>query len=78
MIIAGHQLTEAPDALWVTVAAAIVGFVAAVLGWFLNLDYSAKLFVMTFILVIMGANQASGGCCTSCLSVYRRHTQLCY
>lgn len=29
---------------------------AVVMGWLLGLDYSAKLFVMTFLLVIMGAD----------------------
>ena len=32
---------------------------AVLLGWALGLDYSAKLFVMTFLLVIMGAEQRS-------------------
>lgn len=29
-------------------------------GYYLNLDYSAKLFVLTFILVVLGSNHASG------------------
>ena len=31
-------------------------------GYYLNLDYSAKLFVLTFILVVLGSNHASGEC----------------
>lgn len=49
-------------------------------GYYLNLDYSAKLFVLTFILVVLGSDHASGalfhyvfsfcqasshGCCTA-------------
>ena len=29
-------------------------------GYHLNLDYSAKLFVLTFILVVLGSDHASG------------------
>ena len=29
-------------------------------GYYLNLDYSAKLFVLTFILVVLGSDHASG------------------
>ena len=34
-------------------------------GYYLNLDYSAKLFVLTFILVVLGSDHASGTalCC---------------
>lgn len=32
---------------------------AVVAGWAIGLDYSAKLFVMTFLLVIMGAEDVS-------------------
>ena len=39
----------------------LVGFGAVCVGWALSLDYSAKLFVMTFVLVVMGSNEASGG-----------------
>jgi hypothetical protein len=38
----------------------LVGFGAVCVGWALSLDYSAKLFVMTFVLVVMGSNEASG------------------
>ena len=38
----------------------LVAFGAVVIGWALSLDYSAKLFVMTFVLVVMGSEGASG------------------
>jgi hypothetical protein len=38
----------------------LVAFGAVVVGWALSLDYSAKLFVMTFVLVVMGSEGASG------------------
>jgi len=38
----------------------LVGFGAVCVGWALSLDYSAKLFVMTFVLVVMGSNEAAG------------------
>ncbi len=48
----------------------MVAFSAVILGWALSLDYSAKLFTMTFVLVIMGSERASGGhtslLCSSC------------
>ena len=37
-----------------------MAFGAVVVGWALSLDYSAKLFVMTFILVVMGSEGPSG------------------
>jgi len=42
------------------VAAFVVAFTAVIVGWALSLDYSAKLFTMTFVLVIMGSEKASG------------------
>ena len=42
------------------VAAFVVAFTAVIVGWALSLDYSAKLFTMTFVLVIMGSERASG------------------
>ena len=41
-------------------AAFVVAFTAVIVGWALSLDYSAKLFTMTFVLVIMGSERASG------------------
>ena len=38
----------------------MVAFTAVIVGWALSLDYSAKLFTMTFVLVIMGSEKASG------------------
>ena len=38
----------------------MVAFTAVIVGWALSLDYSAKLFTMTFVLVIMGSERASG------------------
>lgn len=38
----------------------MVAFSAVIVGWALSLDYSAKLFTMTFVLVIMGSERASG------------------
>ena len=38
----------------------MVAFAAVIVGWALSLDYSAKLFTMTFVLVIMGSEKASG------------------
>ena len=38
----------------------LVAFGAVVVGWALSLDYSAKLFVMTFVLVVMGSEGPSG------------------
>lgn len=42
------------------IAAFVVAFFAVIVGWALSLDYSAKLFTMTFVLVIMGSERASG------------------
>ena len=42
------------------VAAFVVAFTAVIVGWVLSLNYSAKLFTMTFVLVIMGSEKASG------------------
>ncbi len=51
------------------VAAFVVAFTAVIVGWALSLDYSAKLFTMTFVLVIMGSERASGinSCTTSAI-----------
>ncbi len=38
----------------------MVAFTAVIVGWVLSLNYSAKLFTMTFVLVIMGSEKASG------------------
>ncbi len=38
----------------------LVGFGAVCVGYALSLDYSAKLFVMTFVLVVMGSNEPGG------------------
>lgn len=37
-----------------------VAFGAVCVGWALSLDYSAKLFVMTFVLVVMGSERIAG------------------
>ncbi|KAK9835385.1 hypothetical protein WJX81_006485 [Elliptochloris bilobata] len=47
------------DTAFTTVAAMIIGFIGVVAGYYLNLDYSAKLFVLTFILVVLGSDHAS-------------------
>ena len=39
---------------------AIVAFTAVLVGWWLNLEYSSKLFVLTFLLVIMGSDNGTG------------------
>eukprot|EP00891_Asterochloris_glomerata_P007742 jgi/Astpho2/7742/fgenesh1_pg.00116_%23_10_t len=51
----GSRIPQLPDIVLASVSAGLVGFVAAAGGWFLGLDYSAKLFVLTFVLVVMGA-----------------------
>lgn len=37
-----------------------VGFISVLIGRALHLDYSAKLFVMTFVLVVMAAEHSTG------------------
>jgi hypothetical protein len=38
----------------------VVGFISVLVGRWLQLDYSAKLYVMTFVLVVMAAEHSSG------------------
>lgn len=42
-------------------ATSVVGFISVLVGRWLQLDYSAKLYVMTFVLVVMAAEHSSGG-----------------
>ena len=60
MVSVGSRIPQLPDIVLASVSAGLVGFVAAAGGWFLGLDYSAKLFVLTFVLVVMGAQTGSG------------------
>ena len=61
MVSVGSRIPQLPDIVLASVSAGLVGFVAAAGGWFLGLDYSAKLFVLTFVLVVMGAQTGAGG-----------------
>ncbi|CAL5222233.1 g4567 [Coccomyxa viridis] len=55
----GHGFGQDSDMLFTGIAAFVVAFSAVIVGWALSLDYSAKLFTMTFVLVIMGSERAS-------------------
>ncbi|CAK0786828.1 hypothetical protein CVIRNUC_010042 [Coccomyxa viridis] len=55
----GHGFGQDSDMVFTGVAAFVVAFTAVIVGWALSLDYSAKLFTMTFVLVIMGSERAS-------------------
>ncbi|KAK9807116.1 hypothetical protein WJX73_006825 [Symbiochloris irregularis] len=55
----GHKMLEASDIVFTGTISSLVGGGAVIAGWALGLDYSAKLFVMTFLLVVMGTEQAS-------------------
>ena len=66
MVSVGSRIPQLPDIVLASVSAGLVGFVAAAGGWFLGLDYSAKLFVLTFVLVVMGAQTGSGGVLGQC------------
>ncbi len=39
--------------MFVVVSSAVVGFLSVLIGRWLHLDYSAKLWAMTFVLVVM-------------------------
>jgi hypothetical protein len=55
-------------------AASVVGFISVLVGRWLQLDYSAKLYVMTFVLVVMAAEHSSG----VSLPVTRWHSSAVY
>jgi hypothetical protein len=46
--------------VFLVAAASVVGFISVLVGRWLQLDYSAKLYVMTFVLVVMAAEHSSG------------------
>ncbi|KAK9903224.1 hypothetical protein WJX75_000088 [Coccomyxa subellipsoidea] len=58
-VLLGHGFGQDEDIAITGFVAFLVGFGAVCVGWALSLDYSAKLFVMTFVLVVMGSNEAS-------------------
>lgn len=60
--IVSDQIMQILPMILAGVAAFVVAFMAVVIGWALSLDYSAKLFTMTFVLVLMGSERASGAC----------------
>lgn len=45
---------------FLVIATSVVGFVSVLIGRALHLDYSAKLYIMTFVLVVMAAEHSSG------------------
>lgn len=49
--------------VFLVMATSVVGFVSVLVGRWLHLDYSAKLYVMTFVLVVMAAEHTSGAPC---------------
>ena len=57
----------------------ITVLVPAWAGYYLNLDYSAKLFVLTFILVVLGSDHASGMtvCYNTCFASRQAHGRGC-
>ncbi|EIE23260.1 hypothetical protein COCSUDRAFT_42167 [Coccomyxa subellipsoidea C-169] len=58
-VLLGHGFGQDEDIAITGFVAFLVGFGAVCVGWVLSLDYSAKLFVMTFVLVVMGSNEPS-------------------
>ena len=46
--------------VFLVLATSVVGFISVLVGRWLQLDYSAKLYVMTFVLVVMAAEHSSG------------------
>lgn len=48
------------DGMVLTVGACVVSFVAILVGHKLKLDTSARLYIITFLLVIFGADRGSG------------------
>ncbi|KAK9805562.1 hypothetical protein WJX72_005167 [[Myrmecia] bisecta] len=59
VVVFGHSITELDDVWFTTCTTAVVAFSAAVGGHAIGLDYSFKLFVLTFLLVIMGAERST-------------------
>lgn len=57
--VVGHDISPIQDEVFLVIAASVVGFVSVLVGRALNLDYSAKLYVMTFVLVVMAAEHSS-------------------
>ena len=51
-------LLEQP--FFTVIAATVVAFMSIIMGYKLRLDYSGRLFIMTFILVVMAAPKTSG------------------
>ncbi|CAL8465245.1 g4780 [Coccomyxa elongata] len=56
-VLLGHGFGQDEDIAITGFVAFLVGFGAVCVGYALSLDYSAKLFVMTFVLVVMGSNE---------------------
>ena len=58
-----HRFSIALVQVFLVFAASVVGFISVLVGRWLQLDYSAKLYVMTFVLVVMAAEHSSGVRC---------------
>jgi hypothetical protein len=58
--VVGHSVARLSDEVFICATSALLAFMSVLLGRALKLDYSAKLFGMTFILVVMAANEAKG------------------
>lgn len=58
--------------VFLVIAASVVGFVSVLVGRWLHLDYSAKLYVMTFVLVVMAAEHSSGATASEMLKPHPR------
>ncbi len=68
-VIFNRSITLTDMVIFGPLSAAAVAAVGVLVGRALRLEYSAKLFCMTYILVLMGADEASGTCSRSRLLI---------
>ena len=59
LLLLHHRTSQRDDEISLSLAAGAVAFFANWAGARMKLDYSAKLFIMTFLLVTFGAQQDS-------------------